>query len=421
MDGTAMDAVAGAAGRDPYLAILAAEDPNPLIHRLREQDPVHFVEPLGFWFATRHDDVKRLFHDPENVTHDKRAWERHVPAPEGSFLRWSEERSLFAIAADEHARIRRLVSAAFTPRAVRRMQQQIREVVASVADPLRGRRGEVLDLLGGFSALVPNAVISRITGIPPGDDEARFRALAQSAIAGFLPFTPEEVRARAERSLQELAGWVREMCAKRRLHPQEDLVSDLLQAQDADERLSEDDVVLLVTGLIGAGSETTALAAVEVVKALLQHPDPMERLRADRSLASRCIDEVLRFTLGGPAGALRYALRDFRLRGKPIRQGQMIMLSFAGANRDPAVYAEPDRLDLDRPVRDLLCFGHGPHYCLGANLARAELVSMLEALLDILPPGSRVREDALRFEDAGLFKRPLNLPVEVAGPPSSAC
>ena len=398
---------------DPYLAILAADDPSPLIRELRERDPVHFVAPFGFWLLTRYDDIRRLLHDPDNASHDKRLWEHHVPAPEGSFLRWAEERSLFAQSAREHARSRRLVSAAFTPRAVRRMEDQIREVVREAASPLLGRSGEVIDLLGGFAKLVPYSVISRITGVPPGDDEARFRELAQSAITAFFPFTPPELRDASDASLRELSQVVRELCAKRRASPEEDLVSDLVLARDAGERLSEDDVVLTITALIAAGSETTALVSASMVRVLLEHPAATERLREDRSQIRRSIDEILRFTLGGPAGTLRFALRDFTLRGREIRKGQMIMLSFAGANRDPAVYPDPDRLDLDRDVRDLLGFGHGPHYCLGANLARAELTCMMDALLDILPPGSRVREDELSVEEAGVLRRPRNLPVEI--------
>ncbi|MDJ0848934.1 MAG: cytochrome P450 [Myxococcota bacterium] len=398
---------------DPYLEILAADDPIPGIARLRQGDPVHFVAPLGFWFVTRHEDVRRLLHDPGNVTHDKRVWERFVPAPEGSFMRWAEERSLFAQSPAEHARTRRLVSAAFTPRAVRRMEGQIRDVVERVAAPLLGRGGEVIDLLGGFAKLVPYTVIGRITGIPPGDDEARFRELAQSAITAFFPFTPPELRDAADAALRELSTWVREMCARRRASPEEDLVSDLVHARDANECLSEDDVVLFVTALVAAGSETTAIAAAQMVRVLLELPEAMARLRAEPALVARSIDEMIRFALGGAAGTLRYAVRDFTLRGREIREGQMIMLSFAGANRDPAVYADPDRLELDREVRELLSFGHGPHYCLGANLARVEVSCMLEALLRILPPGSRVREDRLEIEDAGLLRRPRNLPVEI--------
>ncbi len=398
----------------PYMDILAAEDPNSLIHELRRTDPVHST-PLGFWFITRHDDVKRLFNDPENVTGDRRAWEHHVPQPEGTIFRWAEDNGFFSMPAEDHARMRRLVSAAFTPRAARRMDAQIREVVDRVAAPLLGRSGEVLDLLGDFTNIVPNAVISRLTGIPPaGDDEARFRELAQSVIAGFLPFTPPDLQKKAEAGFVELADWVRQMCAKRRARPEEDLVSDLIQAQDADDRLTEDDIVVLVSGLVAAGSETTALGGLALIATLLQHPEPLARLRADRSIMPKAVNEIIRFSFTGGIGLPRYAVRDFELRGKQIQKGQMLMLGFGGANRDPAVYDSPDEIDLDRDNRELVTFGNGPHFCLGANLARQEMGSMLDALLDIVTPGSAIVEDAMEFQDSGLFKRPLNLPVAIA-------
>ena len=108
-------------------------------------------------------------------------------------------------------------------------------------------------------------------------------------------------------------------------------------------------------------------------------------------------------------------MRDFTLRGKAIRKGQMLMLALGGANRDPAVFPNPDVLDLERDNRELLVFGNGPHYCLGANLARQEMGCMLDAALDIVTPGSRVREDLQQFQPMGIFQRPLNLPVEIAG------
>ncbi len=398
---------------DPFFEMLATDDPYRRLHRLRQEDPIHFVEGLGFWLVTRHDDVKRLFNDPDRVTHDKRAWDAYQPSPEGSLMRWGEERGLFALPAKDHARIRRLVSAAFTPRAARRMEGQIREVVERVAAPLKGRHGEVLDLLGDFCNIVPNSVISRLTGISPGDDEVRFRQLAQSVIAGFLPFTSPELKKEAEAGFIELSSWVRELVRKRRDHPEEDLVTDLVNAQDADEKLNEDDVVLLLTGIVGAGSETTALGGASIIRVLLQEPESLERLRADRSLIPRSINEIVRYTLGGPAGTMRFAVRDFELRDQKIRKGQMLMLSFGGANRDPAIFDDPDTLDLERDVREMVTFGNGPHFCLGANLARQEMGCMLDALLDVIVPGSTLREDQFEFRDQGIFKRPLNMPVEI--------
>jgi hypothetical protein len=399
---------------DPFLALLGAKDPAPLVHRLRAEDPVHFVPSLGFWFVTRHDDVKRLFNDPENATQDRGAWEHYVAPPEGSMLRWFHDNSFARQGPEAHARFRRLFNGALTPRAVRRMDTQIREVVERFAAPLRDRRGDVLDLMGDFTNPIPNAVISRVTGVPPGADEVRFRELAQELIRGFFPFAPPEAQASAEAALREMAAWVREMAGARRRTLGEDLISDLIRAQERDETLSDDEIVLLISVLIGAGSETTNLGGLVMIQTLLQHPEQLKRVRDDRTLVPKAVNEIMRFAFGGAAGLPRFAVRDFELRGKQIRKGQMLMLSFGGANRDPAVFDDPDHLDIERDARDLLVFGNGPHYCLGANLARQEMGAMLDAALDIVTPGSRVREDLQRFQPMGLFQRPLNLPVEIA-------
>jgi len=400
---------------DLFLELLAAKDPAPLVHRLRAEDPVHFVPSLGFWFVTRHDDVKRLFNDPENATQDRSVWEHFQPQPEGTMLRWFNDNSFARQGPAAHARFRGLFNGALTPRAVRRMDAQIREVVERFAAPLRNRPGEVLDLMGDFTNPIPNAVISRVTGVPPGADELRFRELAQGLIRGFFPFAPPEALALAESSLQEMAAWVRQMASERRFALGEDLISDLLRTQERDETLTDDEIVMMISVLIGAGSETTNLGGLVMIQTLLGHPEQLKRVRDDRSLVPKAVNEIMRFSFGGPAGLPRFALRDFELRGQQIQQGQMLMLSFGGANRDPAVFDDPDTLDLERDARDLLVFGNGPHYCLGANLARQEMGSMLDAALDIVTPGSRVREDLQQFQQMGLFKRPLDLPVEIAG------
>ena len=387
------------------------DDPYPFIHRLRREDPVHLT-PFGFWFVTRHDDVKRLFNDPENCTPDRRAWEHWRPRAPGTFLSWVEEHGFFSAPPEEHARLRKLYSAALTPRAVKRYEAQVREVVERFAAPLRKRSGRV-DLMETFCNPIPNTVISRITGIPPGDDEVRFRQIAQDTIRGLFAFSDEERRA-GEAAFLEIADWVRAMAKQRRASLGEDMISDLARAQDRGDRLSDDEIAMTITALIGAGSETTAVGGMVTAIALLDHPDQAEKLRADPSLVPNAVTEILRYGFGHAGGLPRYALRDFSLRGKPIRKGQMIMLSFSGAGRDPAVYEDPDRFDVTREVKDLLTFGNGPHYCLGANLARQEMGCMLEALLEILPPGSRFLPDEMEFTRFAFFKRPVTLPVEIA-------
>ena len=169
---------------------------------------------------------------------------------------------------------------------------------------------------------------------------------------------------------------------------------------------------MLVSGLISAGSETTSIGGLIALRTLFDHPEAMSKLRVDRSLLPNAINEILRFGFGGPGGLPRYAVRDFELRGVQIRKGQMLMLSFGGASRDPAIYDDPHVFDIERDPRDLLVFGNGPHYCLGANLARQELRCMLDAALEFLPEAACYREDHQEYEQMAMFRRPVNLPVD---------
>jgi cytochrome P450 len=267
-----------------------------------------------------------------------------------------------------------------------------------------------------FTDPIPNAVISRITGIPPaGDDERRFGQLAQTAVRGIMPLADEAAKQASAAAFEQLATWVRTLSRTRRATLEEDMISDLIRAQDRDDRLTDDDIVMTVTGLIGAGSETTAIGGMVAAKALLAHPGQMEKLRREPAWIPNAVSEILRtsFGFGGIAGPARYAMRDFELRGKTIHKGQMLILSIDGAGRDPAAYDDPDRFDVTRDGADLMTFGHGVHYCLGAHLARQELGVMIEALLEILPPGSRCREDLIEYQTIGPFRRPMTLPVEI--------
>jgi cytochrome P450 len=408
-----MAAAAQPTPASPFLDPSFMDDPYPALAKLRTEDPVHFVAPLGFWLILRHDDVKRLYNDPENATPDRRVWQHFTPRPAGSFMRWVEDNGFFSMPPAEHTRLRKLFAAALTPRAVKRYEAQVRETIERFAAPLRRARG-VIDLMETFANPIPNAVISRITGIPPaGDDERRFRELAQATIRGFFSFSDEAVKQAGDEAFVEIAEWVRALAQERRHSLGEDMISDLIRAQDRGDRLTDDQIVMTITGLIGAGSETTAMGGMIAAMTLLDHPEQMEKLRREPGLIPNAVSEILRFGFGGPGGLPRYAVRDFELRGKTIQKGQMMLLSFGGASRDPSVYDEPDRFDVTRDVKDLITFGNGPHYCLGANLARQEMGCMVEALLDFLPPGSRWRKDLMEFQTTGLFRRPVTLPIEL--------
>jgi unspecific monooxygenase len=383
-----------------------------VLARLRRDDPVHFIPEFGAWMVVRYDDVRQLFTDP-NVTNDRRAYAGYKSPPEGSYMRWISENGLFSAPPDQHARMRKLASAAFTPGSVRRQEGQVRDVVEQFAAPIRGRTG-IVDLIGEFTGPVPSTVICRITGVPPkGDDELRFRGLARDVISGISPLLDEAGQKRAENAILEMCEYVRELTVERRNAPQEDLISDMVLAQDEDDRMSNEEIVLMIAGLVSAGVETTAIGATMGLRSLFRNPDQLELLRKDRSLLPNAVNEILRYDFG-PGGLPRYALRDFELRGKQVKKGQLLMLSFMGAHRDPAVFPDPDRFDVTRDTRDLTIFGHGPHYCLGANLARTELRCMFDAALDFLPPGASLREDLIEETRFGSFSRMETLPVEFA-------
>jgi cytochrome P450 len=387
------------------------KDPYALLHRLRTEDPVHYVADMDFWLVTRYEDVRELFVDPR-VTGDRRVWDHYKLPPEGSLFRWIDERGTMAVTPKEHTRQRRLLNSGFTPRGVARMNEKIREVVDRFAKPLEGRTG-VIDIMAEFTTPIPIAVVSNITGVAaPGDGEERFSRLGQETIRGFFGFVSDEVMQKAEVAYRELSTWVRDTVAARREKPEEDLITDLVQARDGDDFLTDDDIVALVSAILSAGSETTALGGTIAITTLLDHPESLERLRADRSLIPQAVNEILRFRFGGMAGTARYAREDFELHGKPIRKGQMVMLSIGGASHDPSVYPDPEVFDIDRDPKDLLTFGFGPHYCLGANLAREELARMIDAALDFLPPGAHLRHDLVETEPIGLFDRAMNCPVD---------
>jgi cytochrome P450 len=395
---------------DPYLSGEFLSDPVAVIDRMREEDPVHLIPGINAWMVTRWKDVRELFTHP-SATNDRRAYERYQVPPEGSTQRWFAENSLFAVSPERHARMRSLVSAALTPRAVKRMEGQVRDVVEQYARELRGQTG-VVDVFAEFTEPIPNTVIGRITGIPQkGDDELRWRQLGRDAVRGISPFLSPEERKRAEDAISEICDWVREITVERRRQPQDDIVSDLVRASSQDDRMTNDEIVLMVAALVAAGTETTTIGSTRGIRALLQHPDQMKRLRESPDLMPNAVDELLRWDFGS-MGLPRYALEDFDFRGRPIKKGQLLMLNMMGAHRDPSVFPNPNELDIGRDTKALTIFGHGPHFCLGANLARQELRCMYEAALDFLPEDAKLLEGQIQWRRLSMFTSIESLPVD---------
>ena len=386
------------------------EDPHPTLARLRVEAPIYRDDLIGAWLVTRHADVKALFADPR-LSNDRRKSPRYEPPPRDSWAYTFDQTRLFSGTPAEHRAMRARISAGFTPRAVRRQAQQVRDVVEQFAAPLRGRTGTI-DLLATFTNPIPNTVISRITGIPPyPGEEDRFRRLAQNVIRRFFPLADAENIAIGEAAIGELAEWVGKLADQRRAEPEEDLLSDLIAGHEGEDGMTDLQIVMLIVGLVAAGSETTTLGGTHVLRLLLEHPEQMARLRAQPQLAENAVRETLRFGFGSVAGMPRFALEDIELHGTTIREGDMVMLSSSAANRDESVFDDPQRFDIERDTRESLAFGNGPHYCLGANLALQEMTCMLDAALDFLPEDATLDATAIEWESIGLMRRPASLPV----------
>jgi len=387
-----------------------ARDPAPLIAQLRERDPVCWLPGIDAWLVTRHEDVRLLLADPR-VTPDPRAYARYTPPTVPGAARWLEEMPFRATPSDPLSRGRRLVMGALTPRAIERTEARIREVVAQFAAPLHGRRG-VVDLMGEFASPVSAAVIGRILGVPPkGEDDIRFQMLARRIAKGIRPFRSDKQRADTETATVEVVEYMLRLVEERRQQPAEDMISDLLQASTTGMEASDDDIVRTVGALIAPGTGTPGVACARGLRALLLHPDQLALLRREPSLLESAVDELLRYDSGLTLFP-RYVLEDFELRGRAFKTGQLVGLSLVGANRDPRVFADPDALDLRRDTSEALSFGHGPHYCPGANIARAELRLMLAAALEFLPANARLLENQVRWSSGGFMGQIKSLPVD---------
>ncbi len=304
-----------------------------------------------------------------------------------------------------------MVATAMTPRAAARIEAQVREVVDETAGPLRSRT-DVVDILGEYTSPIASTVMARVLGVPPkGDDEARFGILARHATRAIRPFLSERKRRETESAAVEMCDYILALAEARRRSPCDDLISDLIRTNDVSSTKRLEDMVRVVAGLVSAGTGTSATSGARALRTLMQHPAERELLRADRSLLDNAVEELLRYD-SGLLVMPRYVTESFDFHGNRLATGKLVVLCMLGANRDPRVFAEPDRLDLQRDVRSSLAFGHGSHYCVGANIARVTLRCMLDAALDLIPPHARLLENEIRWSSRGLMSQIKSVPID---------
>jgi len=381
--------------------------------RMREESPVHVQPGLDgetpIWFVTRYDDVVELLTDNERFVVDPKLaltpaeLEAHLADLEAD-ERASE--NLLAKDGDDHRRLRRLVTKAFTPRIVEQLRPRIQQIADDLIDEVEARGN--MELVDDFAFPLPITVIAELLGVPVEDRE-RFRVWSSNVVMPAL--TPED-RELARRRGDEFIAYLDDLFAQRRAAPTDDLVSALVQAEDGGDTLSENELSSMVILLIVAGHETTVSLITNAVHALLSHPDQLAELRADPALMPSAVDELLRFDSPVERTITRLVARDTELGGRRLERGAFVIAVIGSANRDASQFPDPEKLDLGRAENRHVGFGRGPHYCLGAPLARLEAEIALGTLLRRLP-GLRlaITEDDLYWRPIPLFRSLAELPV----------
>ena len=387
-------------------------NPYPLYRQLREQDPVHWSELMASWVLTRYDDVEAVLRDPRFSTARRRTGNRFTE----QLMEMQEQmgpigQATTMLRADppEHTRLRNLVSKAFTPRAIEAMRPHIQQIVDELLDAVAG--SDRFDLIQDLAYPLPVIVIAEMLGVAP-EDRDRFKRWSGD-IAATLggPMLSPEVIQQAIASSREMTDYFRGVIEIRRKEPEDDLLSALIAAKEQGEALSEHEVLATCVLLLVAGNETTTNLIGNGMVALLQHPDQLEQLRDDPSLTESAVEEFLRYD--GPVQATgRTATEDIEVGGTVIKEGQVAFTLLGAANHDPAQFPNPDTLDITRKDNRHLAFGHGIHFCLGAQLARVEAQVAFETLLRRFPdlkPGA----GEVEWGGAFILRGPKALPLAV--------
>ncbi|MET8609352.1 cytochrome P450 [Streptomyces misionensis] len=370
---------------DPWDPAFLA-DPYPAYAELRARGRVVRYEPTDQWLVPHHADVSALLRDrrlgrtyQHRFSHEE--FGRQAPPPEHEPFHTLNDHGMLDLEPPDHTRIRRLVSKAFTPRTVERLQPYVEDLANELVAGLVREGGG--DLLADVAEPLPVAVIAEMLGIPEAD-RGQLRPWS-AAICGMYELNPpEETAAEAVRASVEFSEYLRGLIAARRAEPGEDLISGLIAAHDEGDRLTEQEMISTAVLLLNAGHEATVNATVNGWWALFGNPGQLAALRADHSLVPTAIEELMRYDT--PLQLFeRWVLDDIEIDGTTIPRGAEIAMLFGSANHDPAVFADPGRLDLTRRDNPHISFSAGIHYCIGAPLARIELAASMTALLRQAP------------------------------------
>jgi cytochrome P450 len=360
-------------------------NPYPAYAQLRSDDPIHRVtlpDGRGMWLVTRYEDVVAVLKDERFVKdwHNAMTPEQLAQIPPIPEVMKPLSRNMLDTDPPDHERLRALVSKAFTPRLIERMRPRVQAIADALLDAVQ-EEGE-MDLIDDYAFPLPITVIAELLGVS-AEDRNKFREWSNAAVSGDT--TQEYVEKVLLPHMQAFTDYLRAMLEEKRRNPKDDLISALVRAEEAGDKLSEDELLAMVFLLLVAGHETTVNLIGNGMLALLQHPDQLQRLREDPSLIKPAIEELLRYDGPVETSTERFAREDVRIGGTVIPRGEMVLVVIASADHDPERFPEPDALDIARADNKHLAFGKGIHFCLGAPLARMEGQIAINTLLRRMP------------------------------------
>ncbi|GHE11492.1 cytochrome P450 [Klenkia taihuensis] len=354
------------------------ENPYPAFAAARAQAPVQWDDGLGMWLAYGHAEANAVL----RTRALGRIWTDRAPAERFGQFNLIHRNAILEMEPPDHTRLRRLISAAFARGHVERLRPWVEQLAGELVDGMveRSTAGEPVDLFTGMAEQLPVEVIAELLGVPQAD-RPLLRPWSNAIVKMYEYGRTTQTEDAAETAAAEFVAYLRDLAAQRRQAPGEDLLTHLVTARDADgDRLTEDELVTTCILLLNAGHEATVNVTGNGLLALLQHPDQLARLRADRSLLPTAIEELMRFD--SPLQLFeRTATADVEVGGVTVEQGQKIAALLGSGNHDPAVFDAPDTLDVGRTENPHISFGAGVHFCIGAPLARVELQASFGALL----------------------------------------
>jgi len=381
-------------------------DPLPLFQTLRDEHPAYYNERLRFWALSRYDDVLAAASDWELFGNRVSLYPESEAEPTELMPRWMMDFGLFYMDPPRHDRLRALVSKAFTPTRTAALEPVVRELARDLLRKV-AEQGS-FEVVHDFAAPLATQVIGALLGVPR-EDRWQFRLWAEK-IEQRDPSIPVEVAEKEQaQTVDAIREYMGELVRERRARPQDDLLSALIAADVEGETLDDEQVLNMGYQLMIAGNDTTAAMISNGTLRLAENPDQRRLLLGDRSLLANAVEEMTRFDSPTVQSPPRITTREVEIHGRRIPKGEPVVLIWMAANHDERRYPDPGRFDIMRKLGRHMGFGHGLHFCIGANLARLEGRVAFDELLAAMPDYS-IDGEALRW--ASIWLRPIgSLPI----------